>query len=189
MLHLIRHGEVHNPHGLVYAALPGFDLSEVGRAQAVRAAAALGGRPIRAVWSSPLLRAVRTAEAIAGAHRLAVRIDDDLVEWRLLTRWAGTPWEDLPARFPGELEAYLAHPDDLPFSPEPLVDLATRVADVVRRVTADAPDGDIVVVGHQDPLAAAERLLTGVGFAAFHDGKPDHAEVRSFERGAPWRRT
>ncbi|MEX1280149.1 MAG: histidine phosphatase family protein [Acidimicrobiia bacterium] len=189
MLHLVRHGEVLNPHGLVYADLPGFDLSDAGRTQAARAASVLADRPIRAVWSSPLLRAVRTAEAIAGSHRLAVRVDDDLVEWRLLTRWAGTPWADVPDRFPGELEAYLAHPDDLPFSPESLARLAERVAGVARRVAADTPGGDVVIVGHQDPLAAAERLLTGAGFAAFHDGKPDHAEVRSLQDGAPWRRT
>lgn len=187
MLHLVRHGEVDNPLGLVYADLPGFDLSETGRSQAAGAAAALAGRPIHAVWSSPLVRAVRTAEAIADVHRLPVRVDDDLVEWRLLTRWAGTPWAELPTRFPGELEAYLAHPDDLPFSPEPLARLAERVAGVARRVVADATEA--VIVGHQDPLAAAERRLTGASFVAFHDGKPDHAEIRSFQVGTPWRRT
>ena len=184
MLHLVRHGEVANPDGLVYADLPGFDLSARGRDEAAAAAATLSGRPVVAVWSSPLLRAVRTAEAIASAHQLPVHTDDRLTEWRLLSRWAGTPWDDLPERFPGELEAYLAHPDDLPFSPESLSDLADRMARVLHDVLD--PGGDVVVVSHQDPVHAVTRRLTGRGFARFHHGKPHHAEVITLLPGGVW---
>lgn len=186
MLHLVRHGEVSNPDGLVYADLPGFDLSERGRAEAGRAASELAARPITAVWSSPLLRAVRTAEAIATPHGLPVLVDDRLTEWGLLGRWAGTPWADLPDVFPGELEAYLAHPDDLPFAPESLAEVAGRMAEVAAAVTA--PGTEVVVVSHQDPVHAVVRRLTGVGFARFHEGKPGHAEVIALRPGPIWER-
>ena len=64
-VHLVRHGEVHNPDHLVYASLPGFTLSERGEAQARAVARYLGRQPIVGVWSSPLERALRTAEPLA----------------------------------------------------------------------------------------------------------------------------
>ena len=51
------------------------------------------------------------------------------------------------------------------------------------RATASTP---AVVVGHQDPIHAAVRRLTGEGLADFHVEKPTHAEVITLE-GPPWR--
>ncbi|MEX2419029.1 MAG: histidine phosphatase family protein, partial [Acidimicrobiia bacterium] len=104
-LHLVRHGEVANPDGVVYADLPGFSLSAAGRAQAAASARYLQARSPEAVVSSPLDRAMETARAIADAIGVAVTTDDRLLEWRLSGRWAGVRWDDLPSRFPGELEA------------------------------------------------------------------------------------
>jgi len=181
----VRHGEVENPTESVYADLPGFDLSPEGRRQVADLAVQLAGRPIAAVWSSPLLRALRTAEAIATSHQLPVRVHPDLVEWRLLSRWRGHRWADLPSSFPGELETYLADPTILPFSDEDLVGLARRVAAVAAEV---GTTGDVVIVSHQDPIQAATRLLTGAGFDAFHQDKPRHAEPIFLDPGTPWRR-
>ncbi len=74
----IRHGQVENPHGVIYGRLPRFGLSALGRRQAAAAAAALcaavssatSGRPLTldrptAIFSSPMLRARQTARIIA----------------------------------------------------------------------------------------------------------------------------
>lgn len=185
MIVFVRHGEVENPTESVYADLPGFDLSAEGRRQAADLAVLLSERPIAAVWSSPLLRALRTAEAVATSHRLPIRVHPDLVEWRLLSRWRGHRWLDLPSSFPGELEAYLADPTILPFSAEDLVELARRVAAVASSEVGTR--GDVVIVSHQDPIQAATRLLTGAGFHAFHQDKPRHAEPIFLQPGTPWR--
>jgi broad specificity phosphatase PhoE len=60
----VRHGEVHNPEGIFYGCLPGFGLSERGRREARIAARFLCRQGIAAVYSSPLLRARQTAQAI-----------------------------------------------------------------------------------------------------------------------------
>jgi broad specificity phosphatase PhoE len=185
IIHLVRHGEVHNPDHLVYADLPGFDLSAAGRTQAVAAAATLEPGPVEAVWSSPLLRALRTAEVIAAPHGLPVRVHPGLTEWGLLVRWRGIPWEEVPNAFPGELEAYLADPRHIPHTPEPLEDLATRTAHAIEEIRQISPT-PAVIVGHQDPIHAAVRRLTGEGLDDFHSGKPTHAEVITLE-GPPWR--
>ncbi|POX85133.1 histidine phosphatase family protein, partial [Mycobacterium kansasii] len=53
-VHVVRHGEVHNPSGVLYGRLPGFHLSDAGRAQAVAVADFLAGRDVVAVIASPL---------------------------------------------------------------------------------------------------------------------------------------
>ena len=186
MVHLVRHGEVENPKHFVYADLPGFGLSAVGRLQAKDTARYLSSRPVVAVWSSPLERAIETAQFVAARHQLPVRVDDRLTEWRLSSRWSGLVWEDLPDRLPGELEAYLERPWDLEFTPETLEDLAERVVEIALELNALYPNGDVVLVGHQDPTQAARLRLTGVDHRRQHVSKPGHAAVVSLRPGTPW---
>ena len=79
-IHLIRHGEVYNPDGVLYGRLPGFQLSDKGIRQAQAAADALADRDIVAVIASPLQRAQETAAPIAARHNLEVDTDPDLIE-------------------------------------------------------------------------------------------------------------
>jgi broad specificity phosphatase PhoE len=80
IIHLLRHGEVHNPAKILYGRLPGFRLSQLGVQMAQAAAKALAGRDIRLVVSSPLERAQQTAEPIAAEFGLPIEIDDRLIE-------------------------------------------------------------------------------------------------------------
>ena len=66
-IHLVRHGEVDNPKGILYGRLPGFALSERGHDMAERLGKhfSQAAVPVRAVWASPLLRTQQTAEPIA----------------------------------------------------------------------------------------------------------------------------
>lgn len=184
-VHLVRHGEVHNPEHVVYAALAGFGLSERGHDQAKDVARYLRSAPVTAVWSSPLQRAIETAEPIARTHDLPIRISENLIEWRMADDWAGIRWEELPTERPGELEAYLEHPLDMPFASEPL----TRLAERMRAALADIAarhEGDVVVVSHQDPVQAARLSLTGRDLATQHTDKPIHGTVITLRPGIPW---
>jgi probable phosphoglycerate mutase len=96
-IHLIRHGEVHNPRQILYGRLPRFRLNSDGRRQARAAGAHLNGRPIDALFSSPLLRARQTAEAIIQYHpHLKLRISELLNEVR--TSYEGRPGAEIDAR-------------------------------------------------------------------------------------------
>lgn len=184
-VHLVRHGEVHNPEQVVYAALPGFGLSERGHAQAKDVARYLRSAPVTAVWSSPLQRALETAEPIARSHDLAIRLADDLVEWKMADAWAGIRWEGLPTKRPGELEAYLEDPLDMPFASESLSALAERMRAALADIAA-RHEGDVVVVSHQDPVQAARLSLTGRDLATQHTDKPMHGTVITLRPGTPW---
>lgn len=186
-VHVVRHGEVDNPDHLVYASLSGWELSDAGLAQARAAARYLARQPIVSIWSSPLERALRTAEAIAHRSGQPVRVAPDLSEWKLLDRWAGVCWEDLKDRFPGEVEAFLEHPTDLAFSPESLEDLALRMAERIRSLHEAHPHGDVVVVSHSAPVRAAVLRLTGAPLEKFWEDRPAHCSVTTLRPGSAWR--
>lgn len=186
LIHLIRHGEVENPDHVVYGRLPAFGLSARGIEQAADAARYMATSPIVAVWSSPLQRAIDTAERIASRHLLPIRIEEGLTEWRLSDVWQGCPWDSLPTRHPGQLERYLETPWDLPFSPESLEEAADRVAAVVRLAHKVHPEGEVAIVSHQDPVQAALLLLTGGTLATQHVDKPMHATVYTLKPDTPW---
>ena len=80
VVHLVRHGEVYNPTKVLYGRLPGFRLSETGRAQAEVVAKFLTGRDIVKVIASPLERAQQTAAPLAREYGLQVEIDPRLIE-------------------------------------------------------------------------------------------------------------
>src|SRR3954468_3020093 len=85
-LHLLRHGEVHNPDGVLYGRLPGYHLSERGRLMAERVAGHLSGADggpradVTLVVASPLQRAQETAAPVARAFGLASPADPPLSE-------------------------------------------------------------------------------------------------------------
>jgi broad specificity phosphatase PhoE len=186
MVYLVRHGEVHNPDHVVYADLPGFGLGTRGRAQAEAAADHLAGLTVAALVTSPLRRAVETTNPIASALGVAAQTDERLTEWRLGQRWAGVVWEDLHSTFPGELEAYLDHPHDLPFAPESIDQVAARVVDLIECLGRRHPGEAAVIVSHQDPIQAARLRLTGRPLTELQTDKPQHVSVITLEAGSPW---
>ncbi len=188
-LFLVRHGEVSNPGHVVYADLPGFRLTQTGRGEAAAVAAHLAAERADVVVTSPVERAIETAIPIAAALGAPLQVDDRLTEWRLLQRWAGVVWEDLGELFPGETQAYLAHPDDLPFSPESITEVADRIASVVTDLGATYPAGAAVLVSHQDPVQAIRLHLTGRALSELPTGKPDHGTVLTLAAGEPWTET
>lgn len=186
LVHLVRHGEVHNPQHLVYASLPGFGLSARGVLQTQEAAQYLARRPIRAVWSSPLQRALETAANLAAPHRLEVGTLPNLTEWKLLDRWAGHRWEQIPKLFPGEVEAYLQHPFNLDFASETLQELAQRVGNAVNEAAKTVTSGEVAVVGHQDPIQAVRLAFTGQPLHQLFQDRPQHCSVITLRPADSW---
>lgn len=80
VVHLLRHGEVHNPDGVLYGRLPGYHLSANGRMMAVAAADFFDGRPVAAIFASPLERAQETAAPVAERLGLEIVTSDRLIE-------------------------------------------------------------------------------------------------------------
>jgi broad specificity phosphatase PhoE len=159
VVHLLRHGEVHNPSGVLYGRLPGFRLSDGGLAMAERVAAVMGQRDIVRVVSSPLERAQQTAAPLAAARGVRVETDERLIE-------AGNLFE---GRTFGVGDNALAHPSSWwrlrnPFRPswgEPYDVVAARMLAAVRDVAASVQGHEALLVSHQLPIWTARNAAEG----------------------------
>ena len=158
-VHVMRHGEVHNPEGILYGRLPGYHLSERGRKQAQAVADALADNDIAIVIASPLQRAQETAAPIAAAHGLIVGTDDELIE--------SANYFEGKRVSPGD--GVWKHPQVWwqvrnPFTPswgEPYRQIAARMSAAVHRARAAAEGHEVVCVSHQLPVETLRRSLQG----------------------------
>jgi probable phosphoglycerate mutase len=153
IVHLVRHGEVHNPQGIYYGRLPGFHLSEAGIRQTGVAAAALQEYPIAALFSSPLERALETAQIIAqGFAGIAIQRSKLLIE--VHSPFDGQPAQALVAR------GWDVYSGSLPPHEQP-VDVLRRVQQFTRQVRVAYPGQQVIAVTHGDLIAAAVLWARG----------------------------
>jgi broad specificity phosphatase PhoE len=148
-IYLVRHGQtVWNEEGRLCGSSD-VPLSDEGLAQARKLAARLKDIGIASIYSSPLLRARQTAEAIAAHHRVEVKIEPDLREIDY-GDWEGLKVADVLEQFP-ELEK-LRREEPMKFAApngEPMRQFAKRVISAIQRVAASHADETICVVAHQ----------------------------------------
>ncbi len=162
VVHLLRHGEVFNPEGVLYGRLPGYYLSELGKQMAVRAAEALAERDVTLVVSSPMERAQQTATPIAERHELPIEIDPDLIEADNVFEGKRVSVGDGVLKQPRTWK-HLYNP----FRPswgEPYAEVAERMHAAVASAREKARGHEAVLVSHQLPiwvarLAAEQRRL------------------------------
>ncbi|MEU4669173.1 histidine phosphatase family protein [Amycolatopsis sp. NPDC023774] len=157
VVHLLRHGEVHNPDKILYGRLPNFRLSDRGQRQALTVAEAVAGHDLAHVVASPLQRAQETAAPIAAAHRLDIATDEGLIE-------AGNVFEgQRVAVGDGALRQPKAWPHLVnPFRPswgEPYVEIAHRMLGAVYRAREQAEGREALCVSHQLPIWTLRRFL------------------------------
>jgi len=161
VVHLLRHGEVHNPDGVLYGRLPGYHLSANGRLMAAAAADFFDGRPVAAIFASPLERAQETAAPVAERVGLDVVTSDRLIESANVLEGRTVTLTRLAVN-PGNWR-YLWNP----FRPswgEPYTEVVGRMREAVDQARDAARGKEAVCVSHQLPiwvsrLAAEHRRL------------------------------
>ncbi|MBK4349007.1 histidine phosphatase family protein [Lacisediminihabitans changchengi] len=164
-IHLVRHGEVFNPEGVLYGRLPGFHLSELGKEMAAAAAGELSGHPITALYASPLLRAQESAQPWSEAFDLPIQTDDRLIE--PTNKFEGGTYQFGPK--------VLLHPTIWPWIANPLrpswgeayTDVITRMFAAIDDAWSATESGDVVMVSHQMPIVMVQRAVAGK--RPFHD--------------------
>jgi broad specificity phosphatase PhoE len=149
VVHLLRHGEVHNPDHVLYGRLPGYHLSANGQLMAAAAADFFEGRPVAAVFASPLERAQETAKPVAERLGLTITTDDGLIESGNVLEGKSVSLAGLavnPANW-----RYLWNPF-LPSWGEPYTKVVARLRQVVDRARETARGREAVCVSHQLPI-------------------------------------
>ncbi|MBB5122788.1 hypothetical protein AF335_21900 [Streptomyces eurocidicus] len=150
VVHLMRHGEVHNPEGVLYGRRPGYHLSELGLRMADRVAEHLAGRDITHVVASPLERAQETALPIAKAHALDLATDERLIEAENVFEGKTFGVGDGALKKPANWK-YLTNP----FRPswgEPYVEQVVRMMGALGAARDAARGHEAVCVSHQLPI-------------------------------------
>jgi len=149
-VHLVRHGEVHNPTGILYGRRPGFHLSDLGQRMARRVADAIGDRDITHLVASPLERAQETATPLGRAKGLEIVTDARVIESTNV--------------FEGQRfsvgDSILKHPEGWhhlwnPLKPswgEPYKAVVARMMAAVYDARDSARGHDAVIVSHQLPI-------------------------------------
>ena len=174
-VHVMRHGEVHNPDRILYGRLDGFRLSDRGGRQAEAVANFLADRDIVHVVASPLERAQQTATPVAARHGLDVNCDPDLIE-------SANVFEGLRVS-PGD--GALRDPRNWwhmrnVFKPswgEPYREVADRMTTAVGRARANAVGHEAVCVSHQLPIWTLRMAMEGRRL--WHDPRKRQCELAS----------
>jgi alpha-ribazole phosphatase/probable phosphoglycerate mutase len=159
---LVRHAEAEeSAQGRCYGSLD-VGLSANGRAQCARLARALAHERVAAVVSSPRIRAVETARAIAAAHGLGVRVDSDLRELDF-GELEGRTYDEIAAAMPELYAAWMTQPTRVQFpGGESYADLERRALRAVESLRAEAAVGTVVAVTHGGIVRAVVADVLGI---------------------------
>ena len=173
VVHLMRHGEVHNPEGVLYGRLDGYHLSDLGREMAQVVATHLEPSDITHIVASPLERARETAAPVAASHGLEIEIDPRVIEsenyfegqrvnkrellhprhWRQLTNVVRPSWG------------------------EPYEQVAQRMLAAIADARAAAYGHEAVIVSHQLPVWTVRNKLAGARL--WHDPRKRECALAS----------
>ena len=150
IVHLMRHGEVYNPHGVLYGRRPGYHLSDLGKQMAAKVAESVKDRDITHLRVSPLERAQETAAPLAAARSLDIVTDDRVIESTNVFEGKSFGTGDSALRRPSAW-IHLWNP----FKPswgEPYKEVAARMMAAVEDARDAARGSEAVVVSHQLPI-------------------------------------
>lgn len=159
IVHLVRHGEVHNPAKILYGRMPGYHLSSRGRSQAARTAKAFTGHDVTYLAASPMERAQETAEPFAEVTGLPIDTEHGLLEagnryeGLRVRGWRSQLWN--PVRWP-----LMINPT-LPSWGEYYSDIAARMMDTLEQVRLRAEGHEAILVTHQLPIVCVQRTVRG----------------------------
>lgn len=160
VVHLLRHGEVANPEGVLYGRLVGYRLSELGNQMAEVVARHLADHDVTHVVASSLTRAQETAAPVAAVHGLEVHTDDRVIE-------AGNLFEGLQVAT--MTPASFVHPRHWPKLGNPMRpswgeayrEIAARMFAAIGDAREVAHGHEAVIVSHQLPIWTVRNHLLG----------------------------
>ena len=179
-IHLIRHGEVHNPGGVLYGRLPHFRLSDLGHEMAKSAASKVSstvtseGRTVVKLLASPLLRTQESAEPVASTFGLEVHTDERLIEPYNIFEGRKLTASHILLR--PHLYYHLRNPQK-PSWGEPYEAIAARMMSAIEDAWNSVDSGDVVLVSHQLPIVMVQLTVAGKPLA--HNPKQRRCSLSS----------
>ena len=165
---LVRHGETDTNKARLALGRADVELNEHGRWQAQRLALSLKDETIGAIYSSPLRRALATAEPIASSHGLEVQVDEGLIEMDI-GEMEGLTFQQVGERYPHFLQAWLggqAASEAMPGG-ERLLDVQDRAWQAIERIRQRQEHGTVAAVTHNFVILTLLCRVLGLELADF----------------------
>ena len=176
---LIRHGDTDWNVEEIFRGRVDVKLNETGIKQAQLLSKYLGDAPIGAVYSSPLKRAVKTAEIIAGPHNIGVKPSQELIDFDY-GEWQGLSHDAVKDRYKTLYEEWLKKPHLVKIPKgESLDDVSKRAVSLVDRVTANH-EGTVALVSHRVIHKVIICALLGLDNSHFWNIKLDTCGITTF---------
>ncbi len=166
----VRHGETDNTLARVFCGPGGADpgLNPTGRTQAASAAVALASTgDIDVLLSSPMRRTRETANAVAEATGLSVRVAEAFRECSF-GQWDGLTLAEVEERSPDELDRWLSSHDVRPPGGESMADVQARVEKELTGILTTYAGKTVAVVSHVNPIKLAVRKCLDAPLAVMH---------------------
>lgn len=176
---LVRHGETQWNVAEIFRGRTDIELNETGIKQAELLAEYLSKTKVDAIYSSPLKRALKTAEIIAGYHKLAVDIAPGLTDFNY-GKWQGLSHQEVKDKYKELYQKWINHPDRVKMpAGESLDDVRKRAMDVVAQVIARY-EGTVVLVSHRVVNKVLICTLLGLDNSHFWNIKQDTCGITTF---------
>ena len=163
--------------------IPGVHLNERGQKQAQALGEALKDVPIKAIHSSPLERAMETAQPIATAHQLQIIQEPGLMDANI-GKWQGKSIKAL--RLTNAWKVVQHSPSRFQFPEgESFVDLQTRLVNVLEGLVKkyNKPKDIVAVVFHADPIKLVVAHFLGLPLDHFQRLSCDTASLTAIYAG------
>ncbi len=154
IIYLCRHADYENPRAVFHGRLPGFPLSQKGKEQAKRLAAKLKDKPLVAVYSSPLIRALDTARIVAAPHRLKVTTDDRLMDLK-------SPLQGKTIAFMESINWNHYRPEYIRAGGEKMSDVYHRMHEFLTEKLKIHRGEQLAVFSHGDPIMIPKMKYLG----------------------------
>ncbi|MBD3368437.1 MAG: histidine phosphatase family protein [Candidatus Eisenbacteria bacterium] len=180
---IVRHGETELNRDGVFRGRLDVPLNDRGRLQAEAAAEALSGKPVAAVFSSPLSRALDTGAAIARRHGVEVIVDEAFHNFDLGV-WQGRPKEVVRSESPELWDTWVNDPARLRIpGGETLDDVRGRALSRALGLVEEHRGERIVIATHRSVAKLLGGALLGLGTDSFWSFYLDNAGYSIFGHG------
>lgn len=168
VLYLIRHGLIQSNLEGVYAGRSQEGLTDVGFMQAEQVGSRMRGWGIAILYSSPLLRAVQTAEAISRQINARVVLEPGLIEMEL-GPWTGLSKDEVAVRYGAAYELWCKRPGDLKMDGmETVEDIRKRLEGVLNRFSKGKNHHIVAMITHAALIKCAFLHINRLPLNSYH---------------------
>jgi len=178
---IVRHGETDGNQKKIYRGRWDLPLNKNGKSQVQKAGQALKSIRLDAIYTSPLKRAVQTAEAISAHQDVEPEEDESLIDIDY-GEWTKLPDAEVAEKFHDQYRQWKQSPETVLFpGGEGLPSVRARVQPALKRMAEEHPDQTIALASHRVPIKLLLCSALGLEDSSFWQIQIDTASISALD--------